>query len=112
MAWERRRNGRTYYYRVRRDDDRVVKEYVGAGEKGRRAADADQAAREARREAGRLRKDRGQDVVGDLLDQLQELDSRVDQLVACQLVCAGFRRHHRQWRASKYGRVRRRSRNT
>ena len=105
MAWERRRNGRAYYYRVRREGDRIVKEYVGAGEKGRRAAEADQAAREA----VLLREARGQDVEV-LIDQLQEFASMVEQLVACQLVSAGWKTHNRQWRSPKNVRVRRRSR--
>jgi hypothetical protein len=43
MAWETRgAKGVTYYYRSRRDaNGRVVKEYLGRGEKARAAAKAD-----------------------------------------------------------------------
>jgi hypothetical protein len=43
MAWETRSNGRRYYYRVRRVNGRVVREYCGGGERGMAAAEADRA---------------------------------------------------------------------
>ncbi len=97
MALELRRNGRKYYYRSRRVQGRVVKEYVGGGEQGRQAAAADQAGRNARRQAARLCKEMNKDV-GDLVVQLDEFDKLVDQIVICQLVGSGWRQHHRQWR--------------
>jgi hypothetical protein len=43
MAWERR-GGKQYYYRSVRQGNSVWKQYLGMGEKGRLAAEADQAA--------------------------------------------------------------------
>lgn len=105
MAWERRRNGRLYYYRVRREGDRVAKEYVGTGEAGRRAAEADQAARDARREAAQRRKEQGRPV-SELSACLDELGRLTDLLVACHLLTHGWKQHHRQWRAPTNGRAR------
>jgi hypothetical protein len=97
MAWEPRRNGRTYYYRSRRVQGRVVKEYMGGSEHGRQAAAADQAARDSRRQAERLHKEKNKDVDA-LVIQLNEFDKLIEQLVTCQLICSGWRQHHRQWR--------------
>lgn len=104
MAWEKRRTG-TFYYRSRRVGDRVVKVYVGRGEQGRRAAEADQAARDSRREAARLHKEKSQSV-DDLIAQLDEIDRIVDQLMTCQLLRSGWRQHHREWRPPTNGRRR------
>lgn len=103
MAWELRRNGRTYYYRVRREGNRVIKEYIGGGEQGRQAAEADQAARDCRRQATLLRKEANR-AVDDLAVHIGEFDQVLDQLVTCQLVCSGWRQHHRQWRPPTNGR--------
>ena len=97
MGWERRRNGREYYYRSRREGDRVVKEYVGGGETGRRAAAADQADRDASRQAAQLRQEES-GKLEPLVANLDEFDRLVDQLLTCKLLCAGWKRHHRQWR--------------
>ena len=79
---------------------RVVREYVGAGEKGQQAEVADQAAKEARGQAERQRADAGRPV-HDLVVHVRQFDSALDQLVISQLVCAGWRRNHRQWKAPK-----------
>jgi hypothetical protein len=102
MAFERRRNGRQYYYRSRREDGGVLKEYIGAGEAGRRAAEADQAARNLKIGAARRRqeKQRSIDELGQLLADLGRL---VDRVVGYQLVSAGWKKHHRQWRPTVHG---------
>jgi hypothetical protein len=106
MSWETRRNGNRYYYRSRRQDGRVVREYVGGGEKGRRAAEADAAARDSREQAAKLLAEKNRPVDG-LAAHLDVFGKIVDQLVTCQLLCAGWRRHHRGWREPKSGRIRR-----
>jgi hypothetical protein len=110
MAWENR-GRRQYYYRSLRQGDVVVKQFVGSGEAGRFAAEADQAARFARRQAAQLRRQRNApvDELGALLD---EFDQLVDELVTCELLCAGARQHRRQWRLPKNGRTRSHNRNT
>jgi hypothetical protein len=96
MAYERRRNGKLFYYRSRREGDRVVKTYVGGGEIGHQAAEADQA---ARRQAAQLRKETSRKLE-QLVSNLDEFDRMADQLLTCQLLSAGWKQHHRQWRSS------------
>ena len=103
MAFERRRNGKLYYYRSRRVCGRVVKQYVGAGDVGRLAAEADNVHRDIRRATDRRQLEESQ-VVATLNDQLNELGKLVDQLIKYHLVCAGWRQHHRQWRPPKNAR--------
>ncbi len=105
MAWERRCNGRLYYYRSRRNGDLVRKVYMGGGEQGRAAAEADQAARDARRQAAQRCEDESRPVE-ELAARLDELGRLVDRLVACHLLTHGWTQHHRQWRAPTNGRAR------
>jgi hypothetical protein len=100
MAWERRRNGRTYYYHWQRVGLRAVKQYVGSGEKGRRAAEADQAGREAYIQEA-LQRAENRRPVDKLAAHFNQFDRMLEQLVVCQLVSAGWRQHHRQWMAPK-----------
>jgi hypothetical protein len=106
MGWERRRNGHAYYYRSVRCGTKVKKVYIGAGEKGRQAADADQVARDARRLLERLRKEQSRPV-DELAAHLDEFGTLVDRLVESRLVCAGWKQHQRQWRPPGNGRSRR-----
>src|SRR5947209_3462452 len=98
MAWEKRGDGQ-FYYRSLRVRGRVVKQYIGTGERGRKAAEEDRATRDARRQATLLRQEKNKDL-DDLIVQLDEFGTLIDQLVTCQLLCAGWRKHHRQWRAT------------
>ncbi len=105
MAWERRPNGRQYYYRGRREGRRVVKEYAGGGEAGLLAAEADEASRRDREQAAQQRAER-QRPLDDLVLHLDEFDKLVDQVVTGQLLSAGWTKHHRQWRPRNNGRIR------
>jgi hypothetical protein len=96
MAWERR-GGKTYYYQSVRQGTTVRKLYLGAGEKAQLAADADRATREARRQAADLRAEQDRPVT-ELAELLDELETKVNLVVGCQLLAAGWRRHHREWR--------------
>jgi len=100
MAWEKRRNGREYYYRARRVGDRIEKTYVGGGAKGQAAAAADRAARKSRAEARQGDWEKLLDV-DQLVIGLEELARNLDLIVTCQALCAGWKKHSRQWRASK-----------
>jgi hypothetical protein len=93
MAWER-----GYYYRVRKVNGRVVREYVGGGPVGQLAAacDAEERARRRRWTAeAAAERERAE-----ALDRLvRELDALADTLVRATMLAAGFRRHHRgDWR--------------
>ncbi len=45
MSWDRKSNGRKYYYRCKRVDGKAVKEYVGRGPRAEQAAVQDAEAR-------------------------------------------------------------------
>jgi hypothetical protein len=89
MGWER-----GYYYRVRKINGRVVREYVGAGLAGELAAN-EQAERDRRRAAARTERadlDR-------LAVELDELSALADLLARAALLAAGYHQHERgQWR--------------
>jgi len=56
MPWESGPRGRPYYTRTRRENGRVIREYIGVGQEGQRAAEEDETRRrqaEADREADR-----------------------------------------------------------
>lgn len=99
MAWEKRRNGRLYYYRSRRNaDGRVVKEYLGCGPEAVAAAKED-AARKAERMA--LRQEEQQQRLADLTLGHQILNVYTDAgaLLEAALLAAGFHRPGRKpWR--------------
>jgi len=97
MAWETRGDRGRYYTRSRRESGRIVREYVGCGEKGERAAAADvarRAERAAERAAIRAERERAQALDADLMG----LHRAVDLLTRGALMAAGFERHKRQWR--------------
>src|SRR4051812_38175562 len=88
MAWERRRNGRKYYYRSQRAGLRTIKQYVGSGEKGRQAAEADRVVRETRLQSAARRAETLRPI-DRIAAQLDQIDKMLDQVVAFRLVCAG-----------------------
>ena len=45
MPWETGPRGRPYYTRTRRENGRVIREYIGVGQEGQRAAEEDEARR-------------------------------------------------------------------
>jgi hypothetical protein len=100
MGWERRRNG-LFYYRVRRQGGRVVKVYVGAGERGQKAAEEDAAKRELTRETLRQSREQQQQLIS-LDDDLNEFGKLADQLLTAKLLCYGWKKHHRGWRPKKW----------
>lgn len=100
MGWETRRHRGRYYTRSRREQGRVVREYVGCGEKGERAAALDaerRAEREADRAAIQAERERAQALDADLMG----LHRAVDLLTRGALLAAGFERHKRQWRTHR-----------
>jgi len=79
MAWERRGDGRSYYYRPRRVGGRVVRDYFGYGPVGQFAADLIAEARDRRAAHTQARK--AEQI------RLDELDGAVDRLDrACDLM--------------------------
>ena len=98
MAWEKRSNGRHYYYRSRRVNGRVVKEYVGGPGIGNYVEQVDanhRARRDAERQATRD--------MADALDAserpLVTLEEVTSAMIVGVLEAAGLHQHHRgEWR--------------
>jgi hypothetical protein len=98
MAWERRSNGRHYFYRGERKDGRVRKVYFGAGPAASLAADRFVGERAARAElaaahsAERVR-------IGAAERAVEALAAGTDSALSAALMAAGFHQHDRcAWR--------------
>ena len=92
MPWEQR-NHKPYYYHKRRQGQRVISEYVGAGQLAETVAAFDQCLRQARQSERQAQA------------ALQTLHAEVDQvcdliqiLTQASLLTAGFHTHKGQWR--------------
>ena len=93
MGWER-----GYYYRVRKVNGRVVREYVGAGEVAELVAQMDALEREQRRvEALAQRQEK--DELKALDADLKAVNEIIDLAARAALLAAGFHLHKRgEWR--------------
>jgi len=95
MGWDH--NGR-YYTRSRRENGRVVREYVGGGKLGELAAQFEAIKREER-DAERTSEKAERDEISDIDAPLAELHELAELLVKATLLAAGFYQHHRgNWR--------------
>ncbi len=93
MAWER-----GYYYRVRKVNGRVVREYVGTGRLAELVAQQDAIERQ-HREAERAERLAKQAELEALDAPLAELCQLAELLARAALLAAGFRQHKRgEWR--------------
>lgn len=100
MGWEKR-NGRSYYYRKRRDGDHVVSEYVGSGALAAICAQTDAESRQERENERRARQqERDEDALIDT--ELAEATSMFKTLTECCLLAAGFHKHKGQWRKKRH----------
>jgi hypothetical protein len=97
MAWER-----GYYYRVRRENGRVVREYMGRGEVAELTAQLGALDRQKRCEEARLGAEtlRNEKAKLDALDaDIEALIEATDLLARAALVAAGYHQHNRgEWR--------------
>jgi hypothetical protein len=93
---------RGYYYRVRRENGRVVREYVGRGRVAELMAKLDALDREKKREERRLDAAALRNKKAELaaLDaDLEALIETTDLLARAALVAAGYHQHKRgEWR--------------
>ena len=102
MGWKTRR-GRPYYYRARREGERVRSAYVGNGPEAELAELLDALKRRARAElAAGWREERAGLDAADRAGA--SASAAVDLVVGLTLESAGFRRHNRgEWRRSRMG---------
>ncbi len=96
--WERRERGGLYYTRSRKENGRVVREYVGGGVLGELAARMDAEDRRRRQEeAAAWREERKR--LEELAGVVDELCEGIEAIARAALLAAGFRRHKRgEWR--------------
>jgi hypothetical protein len=104
MAWERRQRGtgRRYYFRARKVQGRVVKEYVGTGPEAERAAKVDAKAR-AERDADRDRVRKAAAKLAPAEAAIREMDEAMNVLSHAVLLSAGFHRVNYVWRLRRAG---------
>jgi hypothetical protein len=101
MGWEARGcSGRLYYFRYRKVDGRVTREYVGTGPVAELAAAADALRRADRRAASEARRAE-QARWAEATAPLKELSRAVDVVVRAALLAGGFHRHARTWRKKR-----------
>ena len=101
MGWEPRGNGR-YYFRYRKVDGRVTRQYLGAGAVAELAAAADALRRADRRAAAEARRAEEANWKA-ALAPLLELSQVADLLARAALLAAGYHRHSRSsWRKKRY----------
>ena len=92
-----KRNGRVYYYKSRRDGEKVRKVYVGAGDFAHLAAQLDEAERLKREEeTTRWRKEKERLEASAAF--VKELEGAAEILTRAQLLMAGFHKHKGEWR--------------
>src|SRR5262245_5401850 len=93
MGWER-----GYYYRVRKVNGRVVREYIGTGEVAEVAAQVDALEREERR-LEVLAQRHEKDELKALDADLKAMNKQIDLAAQAALLAAGFHLHKRgEWR--------------
>jgi hypothetical protein len=100
MAWETRgAKGVKYYYRSRRDaNGRVVKEYLGRGQKARAAAKADRE-RRAQEESVDHALHEAKVILTAVDRSTSTLDTAAQLLLEATLLGEGFHRHnYKRWR--------------
>jgi len=95
-----KRNGRVYYYKSRRDGEKVRKVYVGAGDCAQLAARQDEAKRLRREEEVAY-----WDAECERLERsaafLQELEEAAEVLTWAHLLASGFHQYKGQWRRQR-----------
>jgi hypothetical protein len=98
----RHKAGKLYYYRKRRERDRVVSEYVGGGlivDLEQKRAEIDKGIREG--QALQLKLER---LTAKQIDAaLDEFGDVVDTLTNAVMISMGYHRHKRQWRRRRDG---------
>ena len=92
-----KRNGRVYYYKSRRDGEKVRKVYVGAGDFAHLAAKLDETVR-LRREEDAAYWEAEREHLERSAAFLQELEEAAQILTRAQLLVSGFHKRKGEWR--------------
>ena len=100
MAWETSERGGSYYTRSRRENGRVVREYVGGGLAGELASETDRIRRE-RREIDDLCRRRELERLEALAAPVEELSEAAEILLWAHLIDAGYHNHKGEWRRAR-----------
>ncbi len=101
MGWETRKGRGRYYTRSKRQNGRVVREYVGTGAAAELAASLDEENRRTRQaEARRLQAE--QAAMQALENDVAEVCKLTDLAARIALIATGHHRHHRgEWRRKR-----------
>jgi hypothetical protein len=99
MPWIEKGNGR-YYYRSRREGDRVISEYIGCGPLAEMIAQQDEQERIERQLERRheLEKRHAHKSIEREVDELSDL---INCMVQAAYLITGHHTHKRQWRKRK-----------
>jgi len=101
MGWEKRERGAaSYYTRSKRQDGRVIREYVGGGVLGQVAAQLDEYERRRREEQSRFWREE-QERLQRNAAFLDEIAAAADTLVRAHLSACGFRQRKGEWRRQR-----------
>jgi hypothetical protein len=93
----RHNNGKLYYYKKRREGDRVISEYQGGGELVHILQHIEARDR-AEKEAERARVKAERMSMAEIDKQIDDFSRMVDTLMEAELISKGFHQHKRQWR--------------
>jgi hypothetical protein len=94
------RKGRLYYYKKRREGDRVVSQYVGGGDvipMAERLAALEHERKQEQRAIVELQQ-KDADRINAIVDKHSAM---VDSAVKAQLLALGYHKHNRQWRRKR-----------
>ena len=97
MGWETRQRGGRYYTRSRRENGRIVREYVGGGFVGELAALTD-ATRRAERQAKISARRAAQEELATLDAEVEDACEVVQALMDGTLTAAGYHKRRGEWR--------------
>lgn len=93
------RKGKLYYYRKRREGDKVISEYAGGDVVG--IATYRQEKKEKERQREQLTKVKMS--LAEIDAQIDQFSKETDRLVRDWLISQGFHQHKRQWRRKRNG---------
>ena len=99
MAWERR-GGNLYYYQAEREDGRVRKRYIGAGEAAELVAHADATIRKTRTERRERARAEIEEAEG-LASMADELNDAAEILARAEMLAAGYHERKGEWRMKR-----------